>query len=80
MQNATHLPIMPTLAKWPIFDLKKGLTVYQVAEKHGWPESMDWSIALDGKNDLGRFSDLQWELRTWDKPEDRYVFIFTFNP
>ena len=57
---------MPTLAKWPISDLKKGFTVSQVAEKHGWPESLIWSIALEGKNDLGRFRDLQWGLRSWD--------------
>ncbi|MBN2418893.1 MAG: hypothetical protein JXL81_05875 [Deltaproteobacteria bacterium] len=57
---------MPTLAKWPISDLKKGFTVPQVAEKHGWPESLVWSIALEGKNDLCRFRDLQWGIRTWD--------------
>ena len=53
-------------AKWPIFDLKKGFTVSQVAEKHGWPESLVWSVALDDENDLGRFRELQWGLRTWD--------------
>lgn len=31
---------MPMLAKWPIHNLKEGLTVFQVAEKHDWPESI----------------------------------------
>ncbi len=57
---------MPMWANLSISDLKKGFTVSQVAEKHGWPESLVWSVALDGKNDLGRFRELQWGLRTWD--------------
>jgi len=51
---------MPLLAKWPIHDLKEGFTISQVAEKHGWPESIVWAIALDSKNDLDRFRELQW--------------------
>ena len=42
---------MPTLAKWLNSDLSKGFTVSQVAQKHGWPESMVWSQALKGKVD-----------------------------
>jgi len=57
---------MPMLAEWPISELKKGFTVSQVAQKHGWPDSLVWSIALDGKNDLGRFRELHWGIRTWD--------------
>jgi hypothetical protein len=43
------------LAKIEIFqnplnsDLKKGFTVPQVAEKHGWHEPLVWSLALEGK-------------------------------
>ncbi|MBN1276983.1 MAG: ParB N-terminal domain-containing protein, partial [Deltaproteobacteria bacterium] len=57
---------MPAIAKLPVSDLKKGFTISQVAEKHDWPESMVWSVSLDGKNDPCRFRDLQWGIRTWD--------------
>jgi len=57
---------MPELANPPIADLKRGFTVPQVAEKHGWPEPLVWSIALEGKDDLARFKALKWGLRTWD--------------
>ena len=56
-------------AMWPNppnTDLKKGFTVPQVAEKHGWAEPLVWSIALEGKSDLDRFKALNWGLRTWD--------------
>ena len=61
-----HLGKMPGLAKSPKADLSKGFTVPQVAEKHGWPEPMVWSLALEGKDDLERFKALNWGLRTWD--------------
>jgi hypothetical protein len=54
------------LPKSPNADLKRGFTVPQVAEKHGWTEPLVWSIALEGKNDLDRFKALNWGLRTWD--------------
>jgi DNA modification methylase len=57
---------MPELAKSPNSDLKKGFTVAQVAEKHGWPESLVWAIKLDGKDDLPKYKELQWGVRTWD--------------
>jgi len=57
---------MPTLAKWVNGDLSKGFTVSQVARKHDWPESMVWSQALKGKDDLTRFKELNWGVRTWD--------------
>ena len=47
-------------------DLSRGFTVAQVAQKHGWTESMVWSLALEGKDDLQRFEALNWGLRTWD--------------
>ncbi len=47
-------------------DLKKGFTASQAAEKHGWPESLVWALKLDGKNDLGKCSELKWGIRTWD--------------
>ena len=56
-------------AMWPNppnTDLKKGFTVPQVAEKHGWAEPLVWSIALEGKDDLQRFKALNWELKTVD--------------
>ena len=61
-----HLARMPGLANPVNSDLHRGFTVSQVAEKHGWTESMVWSLALEGKNDLKRFKALNWGLRTWD--------------
>ena len=61
-----HLGKMPILAKSPNTDLSRGFTVAQVAEKHGWPESLVWYIALEGKDDLLRFKVLMWGLLTWD--------------
>ncbi len=46
--------------------LKKGQSCHKVAEKHGCPEPLVWSIALEGKSDLDRFKALNWGLRTWD--------------
>ena len=63
---SNHSAKMPTLAKWLNSDLSKGFIVPQVAKKHGWPESMVWSQALQGKDDLTRFKELNWGLRTWD--------------
>jgi len=50
-------------------DLSRGFTVPQVAEKHGWTEPMVWSLALEDKEDLERFKELNWGLRTWDQWE-----------
>jgi hypothetical protein len=47
-------------------DLKKGFTVSQVAEKHGWSESLVWSLKLSEENDKRRYQELQWGIRTWD--------------
>ena len=47
-------------------DLKKGFTVTQVAEKHCWPESLVWAVKLSGKDDLDKYRELQWGIRTWD--------------
>ena len=47
-------------------DLKKGFAVSQVAEKHGWPESLVWAVKLKDKNDLDKCKELQWGIRTWD--------------
>ncbi|MEA3415596.1 MAG: hypothetical protein U9R02_05470 [Thermodesulfobacteriota bacterium] len=57
---------MPELANQPKADFLRGFTVPQVAEKHGWPEPMVWSLALEGKDDLQRFKALNWGLWTWD--------------
>jgi len=73
----THLTKMPELANSSKADLSRGFTVAQVAEKHacpvgpedrtgGWAEPMVWSLALEGKDDLQRFKELNWGLRTWD--------------
>ncbi len=61
-----HLVEMARLPKSPNSDLSRGFTVPQVAEKHGWAEPMVWSLALEGKDDLARFKELGWGLRTWD--------------
>ena len=57
---------MATLPNPVNTDLSRGLTVVQVAENHGWTELMAWSLALEGKDDLERFKELNWGLRTWD--------------
>jgi hypothetical protein len=46
--------------------LKKGLACHKVAQKLDCPESLVWSIALEGKTDQERFKALNWGLRTWD--------------
>ena len=64
-----HLGKMPVLANSLNGDLSRGFTIAQVAEKHGWTDPMVWSLALEGKNDTGRFKELGWGLRTWDQWE-----------
>ncbi|MBC8441740.1 MAG: ParB N-terminal domain-containing protein [Deltaproteobacteria bacterium] len=61
-----HLGKMLILTKSPNTDLSQGLTIPQVAAKHGWTEPMLWSWVLEGKSDQSRFKDLGWGLRTWD--------------
>ena len=61
-----HLGEMLALANILNTDLSKGFTVSRVAEKHGWTEPMVWTLALEGKEDLERFKELGWWLRTWD--------------
>ncbi len=61
-----HLPKMAVLPNPVNTELKQGFTVPQVAERHGWPEPLVWSIALEGKDDLLRFKALMWGLLTWD--------------
>jgi len=63
---SNHLPKMAVLPNPVNTELKQGFTVPQVAEKHGWAEPLVWSIALEGKDDLQRFKELKWGLRTWD--------------
>jgi hypothetical protein len=63
-----HLGKMPVLANFLNTDLSRGFTVSQVAEKHNWTEPMVWSPALEDKEDLERFKELGWGLRTWDRP------------
>ena len=61
-----YLGKMLILTKSPNRDLSSGLTVPQVAEKHGWSEPMLYSLALEGLSDQARFKALGWGLRTWD--------------
>ena len=61
-----HLGKMAALPNLLNSDLARGFTVSQVAEKHGWSEPMVWSLALQGKEDLERFKEVGWGLRTWD--------------
>ncbi len=46
--------------------LAQGLSIPEVAEKHGYPEPLVWSVAFEGKSDKERFESLNWGLRTWD--------------
>ena len=57
---------MPELTKVVNTELQQGFTVSRVAEEHGVPEPLVWSIALEGKSDLDRFKALNWELKTVD--------------
>ena len=61
-----HLSKMAKLPNSTNTDLSQGFTVSQVAEKHGWAEPMVWSLALEGREDIERFKELGWGLRTWD--------------
>ncbi len=61
-----HLVKMAALPDLPNSDLEKGFTVAQTAEKHGWPESLLWSIKLKEKDDFTKYQELQWGIRTWD--------------
>jgi hypothetical protein len=63
---SSHLPKMATLPNPVNADLSRGFTVAQVAEKHNWTEPMVWSLALEAEEDLERFKELGWGLRTWD--------------
>jgi len=64
-----HLAKMATLPNPVNTYLSKGFTVPQVAEKQNWTEPMVWSLALEGKEDIERFKELGWGLRTWDQWE-----------
>ena len=64
-----HLAKMATLPNPLNTDLSRGFTVSQVAEKHNWTEPMVWSLALEDKEDLDRFKEIGWGLRTWDQWE-----------
>jgi hypothetical protein len=44
-----------------------GIRVKEVAEMHGVPEPLVWSIALEGKSDWERFEALHWNLRYYDE-------------
>ena len=59
-----HLAKMATLPNPVNTDLSRGFTVSQVAEKHNWTEPMVWSLALEDKEDLERFKEIGWGLRT----------------
>ncbi len=63
---SSYLQKMPMMAKLVNSDLQKGFTVTQVAEKHVWPEPLVWSLKLEKEDDLGKYSELQWGLRSWD--------------
>ena len=54
-----HLPDLAMLPNPVNSDLKKGFTVFQTAEKHGWPESLLWSIKIKGKDDFTKYQELQ---------------------
>ena len=64
-----HLLKMATLPNLINNELERGFTVSQVAEKHGWTKPMVWSLVLENKEDIPRFRELGWGLRTWDQWE-----------
>ncbi len=64
-----HLSKMAVLPNLINGDLKRGVTIPQVVQKHGWTDPMVWSQALKGKNSHDRFKALGWGLRTWDQWE-----------
>jgi len=47
-------------------DLAKGFSASQVSQKHGWPEPLVWSLALQERDDLARFKELNRDLLPWD--------------
>jgi len=55
---------MPELANLVNSDLTRDFTVSQVAEKHNWTEPMALSLALEGREDIERFKELGWGLRS----------------
>ena len=61
-----HLAKKEIFPKWLNSDLEKGFTVSQVAEKHGIPENLIWSLKLSEENDMAKCHELQWGLRSWD--------------
>ena len=60
---------MATLPNSINTDLSRGFTVPEVAEKHGWTEPVVWSLAIEDKEDLDKFKEIGWGLRTWDQWE-----------
>ena len=46
--------------------IKTGKTVSQAAMENNCPPAVAWSIALEHRDDMERFSLLGWGLRTWD--------------
>ena len=47
-----YLLKMSELTKWVNNDLLKVSSVPQGAQKHDWPETMAWQLALVNKNDF----------------------------
>ena len=54
-----YLLKMPGLAKRVNTDLLNDFRVLQVAQKHGWSESLVWSQLMVNANDFDRFKALQ---------------------
>ena len=63
---SNYLAKMPESAFLLNSELREGFTVAQTAEKHSWPESLVWSLKLEDKDDLSKYQELQWGIRTWD--------------
>jgi hypothetical protein len=61
---------MLKVAKWVNTDLLNDFTVFQVAKKLDWPESLVWSQSMVNANDFDRFKALIWCLsgkRDWEQ-------------
>ena len=69
-----HLGKMAVLPNFLNTELPRGFTVPHVAEKHGWPESLVWSIALEGKDDFLRLKALNRQF-----PKTHYSSVSLFQ-
>jgi hypothetical protein len=56
----------PDLVRTVRSAMKRGKMVSRIAKEIKCPEPLIWSMVLEGKDDLERFRELNWGIRTWD--------------